>query len=380
MYQRKPGFKGILQTSRLTQLVTKICLLLTVGILFLSPLAAGKGEAEGVLKVVDRMGREVTFLKPAGRVAAIGPGALRLCTYFQNPDMVIAIEQMDKDDAKGKPYVMANPGYKDLPVIGAGGPNNAPDPEKILASRPDVVFTTYGGDRSGADKLQEKINIPVVALNYGDVRVFDPELYASIRLIGEVIGQEERALAIIDYMESLREDLWQRTRDISDDEKPFVYVGAVNVRGSHGIESTQGKYVLFDVVNAKNVVDELGKVGSLMIDKEQLIYWDPDIIFLDLGGMEPLRQDYQKNAWLYQALSAFRNAEVYGQLPFNYYTTNIDTAIANAYYIGKVLYPERFADIAPETKADEIYEELLGKALYKEMAEDFGGFTKITFD
>ena len=37
-----------------------------------------------------------------------------------------------------------------------------------------------------------------------------------------------------------------------------------------------------------------------------------------------------------------------------YYSTNIDTVIANAYYIGKVLYPDEFRDIDPAEKADEI--------------------------
>jgi iron complex transport system substrate-binding protein len=48
------------------------------------------------------------------------------------------------------------------------------------------------------------------------------------------------------------------------------------------------------------------------------------------------------------------------------------------YYLGKVLYPEKFKDVDPEKKADEIYKFLLGKELYAQMAKDFGGFKKIT--
>ena len=39
---------------------------------------------------------------------------------------------------------------------------------------------------------------------------------------------------------------------------------------------------------------------------------------------------------------------------FPYYN-NIETALADIYYVGKVLYPEQFADIDPVEKADEIY-------------------------
>ena len=71
----------------------------------------------------------------------------------------------------------------------------------------------------------------------------------------------------------------------------------------------------------------------------------------------------------YESLDAFKNGNVYGILPFNYYTTNIDTAMADSYYIGTVLYPEAFSDVDPVAKADEIYEFLVGKGVYSEMNE-----------
>jgi iron complex transport system substrate-binding protein len=52
----------------------------------------------------------------------------------------------------------------------------------------------------------------------------------------------------------------------------------------------------------------------------------------------------------------------------------VETAIADAYYMGKVIFPESFEDVDPVAKADEIYEYLLGKPLYEDMVRDFGGF------
>ncbi|HOQ14486.1 MAG TPA: iron ABC transporter substrate-binding protein, partial [Bacillota bacterium] len=60
-----------------------------------------------------------------------------------------------------------------------------------------------------------------------------------------------------------------------------------------------------------------------------------------------------------------------------FYATNIDTAIADAYYIGMILYPEQFKDVDPAKKADEIYKLLLGKEIYTQMAKDFGGFKQV---
>lgn len=330
------------------------------------------------ITVTDTLGRQVELNAQAKKVVAIGPGALRLCCYFNNIDMIAGVEQMDKDDSTGKPYVMANPSLANLPVIGPGGPNNAPDPEKILAVKPEVIFTTYAADKASADNLQSKTGIPVVAISYGKTSTFDPAVHESLKLIGKIVGKEQKAQEIADYIEKCKTDLDTRTKDIPDDKKPSAYVGGLGMRGTHGIESTQGNYSLFNAVHAKNVVDETGKTGSLMIDKEKLIEWNPDRIFIDGSGFQMFQQDYQKNKDYYNTLWAIKNGEIYSQLPYNFYTTNIDTAIADAYYIGKVLYPEQFKDIDPEKKADEIYKSLLGKELYAEMAKAYGGFKKLT--
>lgn len=332
----------------------------------------------GKITVTDLLGRQVSITVPVERVVAIGPGALRLYCYVNGANKVVGIEQMDKEDPTGRPYLLANPQLADLPVIGPGGPNNAPDPEKIAIAEPEVIFSMYTTDKASVDELQAKTGIPVVALSYGKVSAFDPDIYSSLGLIGEIVGQEQRAQDLIAYMEECKQDLDGRTRDIPDNQKPTVYVGGLGARGTHGIESTQGNYSLFNAVNAKNVVDETGQTGSVMIDKEKLIQWNPDKIFIDLAGYAMVQQDYQKNPEFYKALSAVQKGELYSQLPYNYYHTNLGTAIADAYYIGKVLYPEQFKDIDPEKKADEIYQFLLGKPLYAQLAQGFGGFKQLT--
>ena len=113
-----------------------------------------------------------------------------------------------------------------------------------------------------------------------------------------------------------------------------------------------------------------------MIDKEKLLEWNPDYLFIDQGGFRvgPV-EDYQKESCSFtNRFRPFRMAIVHTQLPYNYYSTNIDTAIADAYYLGKVLYPDAFADVDPAAKADEIYEGLLGEAVYDQMVATFAEF------
>ncbi|HBQ86570.1 MAG TPA: hypothetical protein DD811_08830 [Syntrophomonas sp.] len=359
-----------------------IALLLSVMLMALggcgSQTAPDKASDPKKITVTDMVGRQVAITGPVERVVAIGPGALRLYCYINGADKVVGVEQMEKDNPTGRPYLLAHPFLTELPVIGPGGPNNAPDPEKILAVKPDVIFSCYTSDKTAVDELQTRTGIPVVALDYGTAAAFDPHVDKSLKVIGQIVGQGKRAQELIAYFERCQQDLDNRTKGIADEKRPRVYIGALGARGTHGIESTQGKYALFAAVNAVNVVDETGKTGSFMIDKEKLLEWNPDKIFIDLAGYPMVKEDYSKNPKFYNVLSAVQQGELYSQLPFNYYWTNIDTAVADAYYIGQVIYPEQFKDIDPEKKADEIYQLLLGKPLYAQMAKDFGGFKKLT--
>ena len=115
-----------------------------------------------------------------------------------------------------------------------------------------------------------------------------------------------------------------------------------------------------------------------MIDKEQLLEWDPEFIFVDESGLSMVLEDYAENPGLYASLQAVKTGRLYGYLPYNYYTTNLDTAIADAYFIGTVVYPDAFRDIDPVAKAREIYRFLVGEDTYQAMSRDFGGFTRLT--
>ena len=362
--------------------------IIVIALLMIAIILAGCGQKTGQpntarpekVKITDLAGREVEVPVPAKKIVAVGPGALRLVCYVNATGKVAGVEEIEKRQPAGRPYILAHPELKDLPSIGQGGPDTAPDAEKLVSVKPDVIFATYLVDKATADELQSKTSIPVVVLSYGKLATFDDEVYKSLSLIGKITSSEKRAAEVVDYLKTCLQELNARTKDIPDDKKPKVYVGALGMKGAHGIDSTQAKYPPFANINAVNVVDETGKAGSVMLDKEKILTWDPDIIFIDENGYSLVLDDYRKNQQFYQSLSAFKRGEVYGQIPYNFYTTNIDTAIADAYYAGKVIFPEQFKDVDPVKKADEIYQFLLGKPVYEQMARDYGGFKKLNFD
>lgn len=353
--------------------------ILILSILFSGITGCTDNSSDGDLVVTDMLGREVTISGDVETAICIGPGTLRLYTYVADVDKLCGVEQIELDNPIGRPYTMVYTQLSELTVIGPGGPANSPDAEKLLTVEPDIIFSTYAKEAVAADELQEKTGVPVVAVSYGTTAPFDETLNASLKLIGTVMGTEERAEEVVAFINSCKDDLNARTSDIPETDKVSVYYGAQSYKGTHGIESTTGGYALFAAINTQSVVDQEGISGYVMLDKEQLLEWDPEVIFVDLGGIGLVSEDRAENPSYYKALSAFETGNTYSQLPYNYYSANIDVAIIDAYYMGMVLYPEVFSDITIAEKASEIFETMLGEDVYEQMVTDFGPLDRLTF-
>jgi hypothetical protein len=86
-------------------------------------------------------------------------------------------------------------------------------------------------------------------------------------------------------------------------------------------------------------------------------------------GLELIRQDYARNPDYYEALSAVQDGWVYSQISFRSFASNLETALADAYYAASLIYPERFKDIDHLEKTEEIFIMLLGSNPYEALKE-----------
>ena len=76
-------------------------------------------------------------------------------------------------------------------------------------------------------------------------------------------------------------------------------------------------------------------------------------------------------------VTAVQKQHIYLLMPYNLYHTNIEIAYADAYFIGKTLYPDRFEEIEPASKADEIFQAFIGMEAYAALAKEYGGFQQL---
>ncbi|MGI5963070.1 MAG: ABC transporter substrate-binding protein [Lawsonibacter sp.] len=319
--------------------------------------------------VTDVWGREVVIPKQVNSIVCLGSGAPRIAAYLGVMDLLVGSEEHDlQGETVLRDY---SPAYYDtlqsLPAVGAGGGSGANNgyAEEILKVAPDVILA--GFTLEAANELESQTNIPVVCVRYISNGLADETFYAAMRVFAQVVDAQERCEAVLSYIDQCKEDLNSRTVDVEDGEKLRAYTGAVTFSGRHGFAGTYAHFGPFDVINAWNVADEVVEDGYFETDLEQILLWDPDVIFLDPGNMDLVKDEYQGNPTYFQSLRAVQNGQIYTMPSFNNCGMNITYALMNAYYAGTVLFPEQFSDIKMEEKGEEILTFFLGKNTYEDM-------------
>ena len=322
--------------------------------------------------VVDSYGREVEIPEEVKTVVCTGSGALRMVCYLQCTDMLVGVEDTDKEYETSTLRDYAHVYHDllaDLPAIGKGGGTaNTAYVEELITLQPDVILSGY--TQEALEDLQSATGIPCVSVRAQSINFIDESFYTAMAVAADVLGARDRCEAVLAYIDGCKADLAKRTADIPEADKPLCYTGAVTFSGAHGFTGTYSNFGPFLAIGARNAADRADQEGYYDADPEQIVAWDPDVIFLDPGSMDLVNDEYASNPGYYDALRAVREGQVYSCISFNNYSTNVGYAIADAYYAGTVLFPERFADVDIAAKTDEILEFLLGEGYYDEMKAD----------
>lgn len=358
-----------------------LTLLLILGLLVCSACSspaggtsAAKSSQASDRTIKDSMGREVKVPAKVESIVCVGVGALRYSVYVGAANLAVGVEDYETKPGMSRLYNYVNfDKFKDLPITGKNG---EPNTEEIIKVNPQViVMSKYAS--CDAEELSKKTGIPVVVVPGSDTTL-DEGAYETIQILGELYSMEDRAKELTDYLKGIQADLEKRTKDISDDKKPSVYVGGVSFKGQHGFEGTESHYGPFELIHAKNVADSPEQSTAYNVDLEKVMEWDPDIIFLDFNGMDLIKKDYDQRPDYYKGLKAVKNNKVYSQISFRSSASNLETALADSYYAASIIFPEQFKDVDPIAKTGEIFNKLLGSNPYDKLKESGYEFRSIT--
>ena len=350
-------------------------------------------EEPAEIAVTDMIGREVTVTPGSyKRVVCIGAGALRMYSYIGDVGLLCGVEDIDNAslaerpkmfDSVARPYVLAyGDVFASLPSCGVGGPQaQTAEAEKILSCEPDIVISEYE-DVEKEDALQAQLGVPVITLKSGSGGVFDESFFGTMRLLGVIFQNEEKAEKLVSFIQAERAEIEKRTADIPEESKPAVYICGLGNWGTTNHLMTAQNYISFKVANIKNVVTDLEAPGIQAIEEEKFVALgeDMDVIIMDAAAVKNIKPLYAESPAMFDTCKAWQNGEVYLEMAFNAYYTNYEIALINTWFIAKSVYPDLFEDIDITAKTNEVTQAFFGMDLADQIAaapSSFGGYQKI---
>lgn len=330
-------------------------------------------ETEGETRtIVDHAGHEVTIPTEIESIVmtSITPLPSVYCMFEGSADRLIGISPSSMAAAENSLLAEIVPEIVDVPTeFMAGGEINI---EELVAMNPDVVF--YNEKNEEEYEMLTAAGLTAIAFSTTQWGSDSVETFEGwVTLLGEVLGEEDKAAGIADYGREVYDKIQTRLEEAGEDiEQPrvlFLYNysdGVIQTSGSNHF----GEYWA-TATGAVNVAHESDASG-LEINMEQIYEWDPDIIYIT-NFVPYLAEDLYNNAidghdW--SVVRAVQEKKVY-KCPlgvYRWYPPSSDTPLM-LLWMAKNNYPELFADIDLETEMKDYYQKFYGVELTDEDIE-----------
>lgn len=299
--------------------------------------AAALGEEEPLRTITDMAGRTVTLPGEIHTVFSSGPVAA-IYLYTLAPEKLLGWNYALTENEKA--FIL--PAYHDLPSFGV---NAAINYEAVMLAGPTIALSVGQVNErmvEDADKLSLTLGIPVVCIN--EDLAATAEAY---RLLGEVLGAEERAEQLALYAEETLGAI--AAIDVPAEQRPTMYYG----NGEDSLEtapSGSSHSQMIEMVGAVNAAKlELGDGHRMQISPEQLLVWDPDVIVVTgetkAGLSAGAAAEKLKSNPVFAALSAVMEDRVYAAptLPFGWLDRPPGpNRLIGLRWLSGVLYPQLY--------------------------------------
>jgi iron complex transport system substrate-binding protein len=330
----------------------------TLGLLILLPLFSQASR-----QITDQTGRQVTIPDRVDRIVVLQHQTLNLLVQMNATDKIVGVmanwkQQLGDSYARLAPELNQKATLGDLTHV---------DPEKLVALHPHVVFVTNYAPQEMIDSITA-LGIPVVAISLrhdepgekakmnpsirDEEMAYDKGLREGITLIGEIINKPAEAKALITATDEGRKIVSDRLKDVPAEKRIRAYMANPELT-TYG----SGKYTGLMMLHAGAVNVAAATVkGFKTVSMEQIIAWDPQVIFVQDRYPSVVNEINNSPQW--QAIDAVKNHRVW-LMPD--YAKAWGYPMPEAMGIGelwmaKKLYPQKFQDVDMNKLANKWYQ------------------------
>lgn len=369
-----------------------LCIMLAL-IMAFSVCACG-GASTGDRVVTDLVGREVGMSEEPQNIAAMA-GPTYEMTFML--DSVDKIKMVKAGHTTNYPLaLLTNPDLANMNTL-AANPSSSVNIEDYLAEEIDLVL--YYETETELEKF-ENAGIPaiVISKNTGLLGTMEEvkaqtideyiELMTSpIMILSDAINTEEakaEAEAWKKYTAGILQMVYDRTKDLTDDQRKTVYWGNTwgeNILASYSVNN---RWYEVNLAGGKLLGPEEGGGNFPEITSEQLFKWDPDVILVDNHGNYPelVIQSMYKDGSQWASLSAVKNEELHRIPAGVFFLDKGSTTALMVLWMATVIQPELFTDVSVAEEIQHYYSEFYEYELTLDEAQQVvdGWYDFSTFD
>ncbi len=330
-----------------------LCMILT-GLLS----ASGCGHSESTQKrtrvITDQLGRTVTVPVHPKRIAALHHFGGKIIFALKQQHLLVEKSLYGRE---GQALADIDPSFARLPGIVQSHGYNV---EGLVSLNPQLIFCYTSMDTSEIE-LFEHAGIPVVAVKGENFE----ESFHAVRLMSEVMGCREEGEF---YIKTCREILSLVESRLKNRVTTPIRVMFAGPRSIYSVAT--GNMLQTPILERSGAVNVAEQLRGFWADvsPEQIVRWNPDVIFLgsylDVYGRDRILENPQ-----FQTVTAIRNKKVY-EFPSNigWWDYPAPHCVLGVVWSAKTLYPDLFSDIDMTALADEFYQQFVGYSF-----EELGG-------
>ncbi len=292
------------------------------------------------LTVVDSTGTSVKIPADPQRIVALRSMQAEMVVVLGAGSRLVGVDDMTKN---GVGYGLFTselmPSLKNLPAPVSGKTLNK---EALLALDADVVLLGGYGRIAWVKEVRD-LNQTAVVAHFEEIGNFTRDL----KIIGRVVGAEDKAAEICANLDEIVAEVKAKVKGMPEAEKTSVYFCSHDVYHVYGGLTFEHSQIL--TAGGTNVAQEI-TAWTPEVSPEQLIAWNPDVIFT----LEGVDVDAILNDPKIQQVDAIKNKRVYA-IPESGWDFGSLRSIFAIKWMSSKLYPDLWSGYNMTNEAKEFY-------------------------
>jgi iron complex transport system substrate-binding protein len=274
--------------------------------------------------VEDALDEDVVIQEKPEKIISLIPSNTEIVYGLDNGDAIVGVTDFDNypEEAMAKEKI----GGIEFNI------------EKMISLKPDLVLAHESTADSAKAGLQQLKDAGIVVVVVNDAQTLD-EVYTSIKMIGNALGESEKANELIEGIKDKFAELQKKAESIKEDGKKTVFVEVSPAPEIY----TAGKNTFIDelltIIGANNASAEME--GWAKVDPEAIVERNPDVIVTTYGYYteKPIEQVLGRKGW--KNVSAVKEKQVF-DVHSDLVTRSGPRLAEGAEELAKAIYPDVF--------------------------------------